>query len=188
MKTDCELNCWSFVSSLLLILNVCSDWYVYHCEVTSFIPPNLINWWLGLSILGTAISVIFWCLDYLCCIDERHDNDLRICVSQWIFLATLCEDLPLLIMSLITINGMSSDGTSTVDGTAGVANVLLAFQISSAVSLVVSLFRLIKVLVLGCPSSDIDDPKICQCYLCILYIFTSFLSLAVFIQSYCISC
>ena len=179
MKTDCELNCWSFFSSVLFISNVFSDWYVYHCEMTPFIPSNLINWWLGLSILGTAISAIFWCLDCICtcCIDEKN---LRICVSQWVFLATLCEDLPLLIMSLITINSMSSDGTAEV----AQCHVLLAFKISSAVSLVVSVFRLLKVLFLGCPTCDIDDPNICQCFLCILYIITSALSLAVFIHSF----
>jgi hypothetical protein len=45
----------------------------------------------------------------------------------------------------------------------------------------VSVFRFVKVLVLGCPTCD--EPCMSQCYLCILYSIVSVLSCAVFIQS-----
>jgi hypothetical protein len=171
MKTNCKLNCCSLVSSVLSFANLFSDWYVYHYyKETPFLPSYLIYLWLVLSIVGTLSSVIFVCLDCLYCVDDKLND------SQWVFIVTLLEDLPLLILSLVTMNSIVSSGSI-----AGDTDLLFPFQISSGASLVVSVFRLAKVLVLGCPTCD--EPCMSQCYLCILYSIVSVLSCAVFIQS-----
>ena len=184
MKTNCKLNCCSLVSSVLSITNLLSDWYVYQCEEIPFLPSSLIYLWLVLSIVGTLSSVIFLCFDCCYCIDDKlndkpNDGDKRIYHSQWVFIVTLLEDLPLLILSLVTMNSIVSSGS--IAGDTAVANLLFAFQISSVASLVVSVFRLAKVLVLGCPTCD--EPFMSQYYLCILYFIVSVLCLVVFIQS-----
>ena len=184
MKTNCKLNCWSVVGSVLFMTNLLSDWYVYHCEEIPFLSSSLIDCWLVVSFVGTVISAIFLFLDCCYCINDKlsdkpNDNNKRICLSQWIFLSTLGEDLPLLILSLVTMNSIVSSGSIAED--AAVADILFAFQISSVISLVVSVFRFVKVLVLGCPTCD--EPFVCQCYLCILYFIVSVLSCVVFIQS-----
>ena len=111
--------------------------------------------------------------------DKPNDSNKRIYHSQWVFIVTLLEDLPLLILSLVTINSIVS--SDSIAGRAGVADILFAFQVSSMASLVVSVFRFAKVLVLGCPTCD--EPFMSQCYLCILYSIVSVLSFVVFIQS-----
>jgi hypothetical protein len=184
MKTNCKLNCWSLVSSVLFFTNLLSDWYVYQYEEIPFLPSSLIYLWLVLSIVGTVSSVIFLCLDCCYCIgdklnDKPSDSDKRIYHSQWVFIVTLLEDLPLLILSLVTLNSIVS--SDSIAGCAAIADLLFAFQVSSVASLVVSVFRLVKVLVLGCPTCD--EPCMSQCYLCILYFIVSVLSCVVFIQS-----
>ena len=73
---------------------------------------------------------------------------------------------------------MSSDSTA---GGAGVTDLLSAYTYSSVASLVVSVFRLAKVLVLGCPNCDEQEiSKIC---LCVLYIIVSILSCVVIVKS-----
>ena len=57
------------------------------------------------------------------------------------FIVTLLEDLPLLILSLVTINSIVS--SDSIAGRAGIADILFAFQVSSGASLVVSVFRFI---------------------------------------------
>ena len=121
-------------------------------------------------------STILLCLDFSNCDDQFF-------VSPCVFLATVFEDLPLLILSLVTMNSIVSSGS--IAGDAGVAGLLFAFQISSVASLVVSVFRLAKVLVLGCPTCD--EPFMSQCYLCILYSIVSVLSCVVFIYSHVMS-
>ena len=180
------LNCCSCLSLVVFTANLMSDWYVYHCEVNPPVPSHLADWWFWLSVLGIGISFIVLCLDLCCCciaLESKEDCDNeRVFVSHFVFLATLLEDLPLLILSLVTMNSiMSSD---SIAGHAAVADILFAFKISSGASLVVSVFRFVKVLVLGCPTCD--KSFLCQCMytvLCILYSIVSVLSLVVFIQS-----
>ena len=181
------LNCCSCLSLVVFTANLMSDWYVYHCEVNPPVPSHLADWWFWLSVVGTVISVIVLLLDLCCCciaLESKQDcDDERVFVSHFVFLATLLEDLPLLILSLVTINSiMSSD---SIAGHATVADILFAFKISSGASLVVSVFRLAKVLVLGCKTCD--EPFICQCYLCILYFIVFVLSCVVFIYSHAMS-
>ena len=156
---------------------------MYYCEVNPPVPSHLADWWFWLSVLGTGISFIVLCLDLCCCciaLESKEDrDDERVFVSHFVFLATLLEDLPLLILSLVTMNSIMSSGS--IAGHAAVADILFAFKISSLISLVVSVFRFVKVLVLGCPTCD--EPCMSQCYLCILYFIVSVLSCVVFIQS-----
>ena len=170
MKID--FNCCTRLSFVVFITNLLSNWYVYLCEGTPPVPPYLANWWFWLCVLGTVTSTILLCLDFSNC------DDLCF-VSPCVFLATVFEDLPLLILSLVTMSSMSSAG-----GT-GVADLLPAFTYSSLASLIVSVFRLVNVLALGCPNCTIRIRccTICDLCLCLLYMSVSILSCAVFFKS-----
>ena len=151
------------------------------CTVLPFLPLSLIHLWFVLSIVGSLSNAIFVCFDCLYCLDDKpNDSRERIYHSQWVFIVTLLEDLPLLILSLVTMNSIVHVSSDSIAGDTAVADLLFAFQISSGASLVVSVFRLAKVLVLGCPTCD--EPCMSQCYLCILYFIVSVLSCVVFIQ------
>ena len=179
MKTASVLNCWSFFSFVLFILNLSSLWYVNLYGVTSPVPSYLRIFWLVLSVLGIVISAFFQCLDCCYCIDDKPQNRERIHESQWVFLASLCDLLGLLLIlfHITIVNSMSSDSTA---GGAGVADLLSAFTYSSVVSLVVSVFRVAKVLALGC--QNCKEKEISELCLCTLYITVSILSCMVIIK------
>ena len=75
---------------------------------------------------------------------------------------------------------MSSDSTA---GGAGVADLLSVFTYSSVASVVVSVFRLAKVSVLGCPNCDEQQISEIILCLCVLYIIVSILSCVVIVKS-----
>ena len=143
------------------------------------VPTNLADWWFKLSVLGTAISVILLIMDIWCCTCGPKDVYVQTCSSQWVFLATLFEDLPLLTMSLVTLKNLPSDvceGFTT--------DIAKAFTISSIASLVVSLFRLLKLYVLCCPTCN----ECTQYCLGLLHISTSILSVVVLYHAVNFAC
>ena len=170
-----ELNCWSHFSFVLFILNLLSCGYVHLYGVTSAVPPYLRICWILLSVLGIVISVFFQCYDCYYWMDDIPKNREWIHTSQWVFLASVCDLLGLLLI-LFIMKSMSSDGG------AGVADILFSFQISSTASLLVSAFRFAKVFTLGCPNCN--EKEISELSLCVLYGIVFILSCVVIVVSW----
>ena len=172
----CNLNYWLLVGSVLSIANLLSDWCVYSSGALRFLPIFLSNGWFVVSIVGTLSGVIILCLDCLYCVDDIvNDNNEQISRSRYVFIATLCEDIPHLILSLVTMKSMTSDGFA--GGAISAADLLSAFKVSSLASLVVSVFRLVRVLVLGSPTREPSRSR------WFLYSIVSVLSCVVFVKS-----
>ena len=151
-KTNSDrIRICAFCSSIAIVANIASDWIVYYCEgqdsCHELVSVSLSHWWLGLSILGTVVGLILLLMECCCCF---KDPDEQACAGQWVFLATLLEDLPLLVLSTITLYYMPSNRCECE----ATGTVLVAFQVGSVVSLAVAVFRLIKLCVLRCPTCD----------------------------------
>ena len=128
-------------SVLATIINLVSDLYVYQCEVDPLVSTNLIILWVGLSCLSIVIS-IFLC--FVTTIIIQDPREVQSC-GQWVALAMLCEYLPLLVLSLVTLHNMPVDMCegSSVD-ISSIVSLTFAFEVSSGLSLLLSLCRLVK--------------------------------------------
>ena len=177
------------LSLITFALNVASDWAVYAFEGDPPVSNSLAKWWLGLCIFGTAISTILLLIDCCCCCFDMcdvADQDERTRTSQFVVIATICEDLPLLIMSLITLFEIKDTPCAGNDGTYN--NVLHTFILSGLVTCVISVFRFFKVCVQGCPYYNERKKRAtgwaCLAYiLCIVYAVAILLSIGVVVLS-----
>ena len=191
-KKTCN-DIFTCLSSIAFALNVASDWAVYAFEGDPPVSNSLAKWWLGLCIFGTAISIILLLIDCCCCFDvcDVADQDERTRTSQFVVIATICEDLPLLIMSLITLFKIKDTPCAGNDGTYN--NVLHTFILSGLVTCVISVFRFLKVCVQGCPyyneRKERDTDLDCLAYiLYIVYAVAILLSIGVVVLSLLILC
>ena len=175
----------SFIA-IPVVVNIASDWFVFYCEGKDsgheLVSDSLSHWWLGLSIFGTVVGLIVILLECCCCLASNNPDD-QVCASQWVFLATLLEDLPLLVISSITLYYMPSNRCECE----ATEYVLIAFIISSAMSLLVAVIRLLKLCTLCCPTFDECKIKICL-FLFLLHLGTALLGLSVLVVSIRFTC
>lgn len=156
----------------------------YYVESHGHVPPTLDGWWHTLSvigtIIGTIISTIFLMIDCCCScrlndekfVKDHEEQELWACTGHWVFLATLCKDLPLMILSFVPLHQISSDQLCESS-----EDMLLAFKLSSTLSLAASLIRLIKVCIFNVNCDG------CVCPLVYLYVTVSILSIVVFLYA-----
>ena len=112
-------------------------------------------------------------------------QDLRTFTSQWVFLSTLCEDVPLLILSFKILNNLPTDMCVRGDvDISAVVDIIAAFKFSCTASLAVSVFRLVKLYSLGCPTCGSGS---LHC-LGTLYVLVSILSSLMFVFAWFLTC
>ena len=141
------------LSLVLFISSITSDLYVHYYE-GSPVPPTLAGWWHILSVIGTIISAIFLIVDCCCCcrlhdkefVEDREEQELWACTGHWVFLATLCKDLPLLILSCVILYWNNSDQYQLCKSD----DMLSAIKHNSTISLAGSLFRLTRACIFDC--------------------------------------
>ena len=128
-------------SVLATIINLVSDFYVFQCEVDPLVSTSLANWWVGLSCFSIVIGS-FLCFVTTIIIQDPRDGQG---CGQWVILAMLCEYLPLLVLSFITLHNMPADMCkgSSVD-ISSIVSLTFAFEVSSGLSILLSLCRLVK--------------------------------------------
>ena len=139
-----------FILSLLAFgVSISSNWYVYeHYYEGSPLSQNLTDWWYKISVWGATVNFIFLLLDCCCCCADVEDKAKQESMAVISFLATvLLGDLPLLVLSLISIYEISNDQLCDHEGS---DDVLFFFQLRRVISVTVSLFLLIKVCMLNC--------------------------------------
>lgn len=187
-KTNhCRISICACCSIFAIVVNILSDWLVYYSEANEdslhkLVSASLSNLWFWFTCGGTVIGLSLGLME-CCCFFMNHkdsnEQNLRACASQWVFLATVVDDL-LLVLSSKTLYDLPSNRCE-IDAA---ESVLFALKLSSAMSLVVAMFRILKLGVLCCP--NFDDCLICLLFT--LHIITFIFSLVVFLISWNLTC
>lgn len=167
-----------FILSLFAFgISIFSNWCAYeHYYEGSPLSQNLTDWWYRLSVWGTAINFFFMLLDCCCC--DVKDEAIQEAMAKASFLITvLLGDLPLLLLSLASIYEISNDQLCDHEGS---DDVLLFFQLRRVISLIVSLFLLIKVCVLNC-----DERSVCLSCFYFLYFALSIIIVCAYASCVC---
>ena len=182
-------DCISWLAFWSLFANIASDWNVYLCLVTPLVATSLSNGWFWLICFGTCVGFIVtlvqWYLFFTANPRDLKAHDLRTFASQWVFLSTLCEDVPLLILSFNILNNLPTDMCVRGDvDISVVVSIIAAFKFSCTASLAVSVFRLVKLYFLGCPTCG----RVSQHCLGLVYVLVSFLSCVMFVFAWYLTC
>ena len=184
MAIDSDSVSWFAFWSLLA--NLASDWNVYLCLVIPLVSTSLANVWFGLSCFGTCVGLVITAVQwYRYYTRDPKAQNLRTFTSQWIFLSTLCEDVPLLILSFKILISLPTDMCVRGDvDISAVVDIIAAFKFSCTASLAVSVFRLVKLYSVGCPTCGSGS---LHC-LGLLYVLVSILSSVMFVLAWYLTC
>ena len=172
VRRQCKM--YLFILSFLAFgISISSNWYAYEYYYEgSPLSQNLTAWWYSLSLWGTIVNFIFLILDCCCCCYDGEDEDKQGAMATISFFATvLLGDLPLLFLSLGSINEISYDHLCE-----GSDDVLFFFQLRRVISVIVPLFYLIRVCVLNCN----------ECFKCLFCFYILYFTLSVIVFAYAI--